>query len=154
MVNNLNWVELSFFPVTSNKQLETNLNMAKKIKNNGDWFLVDIVERAEMVGDDKTNPNRRCLTWTNTVLIQADSISDAYDKAIAIGRKNYSMRYKAASGKICSWTVLGLSSLVPIYEDIEDGSELAFTDEGAIAAKTSERMIKSKKEILSSFSKR
>jgi len=127
--------------------------MTKKIKNNGDWFLADIVERAEMVGDDKTNPNRRCLTWTNTVLIQALSISEAYDKAIMIGRKNYSMRYKAASGRICNWKVLGLSSLVPIYEDIEDGAELGFVDEGAIAAKTSERMIKSKKEILASFAK-
>ena len=125
--------------------------MAKKIKNNGDWFLADIIERAEMVGDDKTNPNRRCLTWTNTVLIQAPSIEEAYDKAIKIGRANYSMRYKAASGKTCNWKVLGLSSLVPIYEDIEDGAEIAFTDEGSIAAKTSERMIKTKNEILSHY---
>jgi len=122
--------------------------MVKKIKNNGDWFLADIVERAEMVGDDKTNPNRRCLTWTNTVLIQAESIEDAYDKAMKVGRKNYSMRYKAASGKICSWKVLGLSLLVQVYEDIEDGAEIAFTDNGSIAAKTSERMVKTKKELL------
>ncbi len=127
--------------------------MAKRIKNNGDWFLADIVERAEMVGDDKTNPNRRCLTWTNTVLIQAESIGEAYDKAIKIGQKNYATRYKTASGKTCNWTVLGLASLVPIYENIEDGSELGFTSEGAIAAKTSERMIKSKKEIIASFAK-
>ena len=125
--------------------------MTKKIVNNGDWFLADIVERAEMVGDDKTNPNRRCLTWTNAVLIHAISIDEAYDKAIKIGRKNYATRYKAASGKICNWKVLGLSSLTPIYEDIEDGAEIGFTDEGSIAAKTSERMIKSKKEILSSY---
>ncbi len=125
--------------------------MAKKIKNNGDWFLADIVERAEIVGDDKTNPNRRCLTWTNTVLIQAASIGEAYDKAIKIGRENYSTRYKAASGKTCNWTVLGLASLVPIYEDIRDGAELGFANEGYIAAKTSERMIKSKKEILSAL---
>ncbi|MEP1742389.1 MAG: DUF4288 domain-containing protein [Kangiellaceae bacterium] len=123
--------------------------MAKKIKNNSDWFLADIVERAEMVGHDKTNPNRRCLTWTNTVLIQAPSIEEAYDKAMKIGRENYSMRYKAASGETCNWKVLGLSSLVPIYEDIEDGAEIGFTDEGRIAAKTSESMVKSKRDLLS-----
>ena len=61
--------------------------MAKKIKNNGDWYLADIVERAEMVGDDKTNPNRRCLTWVNSILVQALSIEQAYDKAIKIGKK-------------------------------------------------------------------
>lgn len=125
--------------------------MAKKIKNNGDWFLADIVERAEIVGDDKANPNRRCLTWVNAVLIQALSIEEAYDKALKVGRENYSMRYKAASGKTCNWKVLGLSSLVPIYEDIGDGAEIGFTDVGSIAAKTSERMVKTKKEILSKY---
>lgn len=125
--------------------------MAKKIKNNGDWFLADIVERAEIVGDDKANPNRRCLTWVNAVLIQALSIEDAYDKALKVGRENYSMRYKAASGKTCNWKVLGLSSLVPIYEDIGDGAEIGFADVGSIAAKTSERMVKTKKEILSKY---
>lgn len=125
--------------------------MANKIKNNGDWFLAEIVERAEMVGDAKTNPNRRCLTWTNLVLLQAESIGKAYDKAIKLGKENYSMRYKAASGKTCNWKVLGLSSLVPIDEDIEDGAEIGFMNNGSIAAKTSESMIRSKKEILSEF---
>jgi len=59
------------------------------------------------------------------------------------------MRYKAASGETCNWKVLGLSSLVPIYEDIEDGAEIGFTDEGRIAAKTSESMVKSKRDLLS-----
>jgi hypothetical protein len=123
--------------------------MTKKIKNNGDWFLADVIERAEEVGKDKTNPNRRCLTWTNTILIQALSLEEAYDKAVKVAKENYSMRYKAASGKTVSWKVLGLSSLVPIYEDIEDGAEIAFTDDGYISAKRSENMVKSKSEILS-----
>jgi len=123
--------------------------MVNEIKNNGDWFLADIVERAEVVGKDKSNPNRRCLTWTNTILIQALSISEAYDKALKKGKENYSIRYKATSGETVNWRVLGLSSLVPIYEDIEDGAEIAFTDEGRISAKRSENMIMSKREILS-----
>ena len=77
-----------------------------------------------MTGDDKTNPNRRCQTWVNSILVQAPSIEQAYDKAIKIGKNNYSIRYKAASGRICSWKVLGLSSLVPIFEDIEDGAKI------------------------------
>lgn len=125
--------------------------MVKEIENNGDWFLADIVERAEMVGRDKTNPNRRCLTWTNTILIQASSLDEAYDKALKVGRNNYSMRYKAASGGTCSWKGLGLSSLVPIYDNIGDGAELTFTDEGHIAAKTSQRLVKTKSEILSKY---
>jgi len=123
--------------------------MTKKIKNNGDWFLADVIERAEEVGKDKSNPNRRCLTWTNTLLIQALSLDDAYDKAVKLAKENYSMRYKTASGKTVSWRVLGLASLVQIHEDLEDGSEIAFSDNGFISAKRSENMVKSKREILS-----
>ena len=125
--------------------------MAKKIKNNGDWYLADIVERAEMAGDDKTDPNRRCLNWVNSILVQAPSIEKAYDKAIKIGRNNYSIRYETASGRICNWKVLGLSSLAPIFEDIEDGAELTYVNKGHIAAKTSNALVRTKREILSEF---
>jgi len=57
------------------------------------------------------------------------------------------MRYKAASGETVSWKVPGISSLVPIYEDLEDGAEIAFTDEGYISAKRGENMVISKSEI-------
>lgn len=125
--------------------------MEKKIKNNGDWYLTDIVKRAEMVGDDKANPNRRCLTWVNSILVQALSIEQAYDKAIKIGKNNYSIRYKTASGRICSWKVLGLSSLVPIFEDIEDGAKITYVNKGHIAAKTINTLVRTKREILSEF---
>lgn len=69
---------------------------------------------------------------------------------MAVAKDNYAMRYKAASGKTVNWKVLGLSSLVPIYEDIQHGAEIGFTDEGYISAKRSENMVLSKCEILSS----
>jgi len=43
--------------------------------------------------------------------------------------------------------VLGISSLVPIYEDLEDGAEIASTDEGYISAKRGDNMIISKRDI-------
>ena len=120
-----------------------------KQKNDiGAWHLADIVERSEAVGADKSNPNRRCLTWVNTLLIRAPSLSAAYDKAMKIAKKEYTSRYKAVSGRTIQWTVLDISSLAPIYESLKDGSEIAWTDRGYLSAKRSEGMVLSKRAVL------
>ena len=114
----------------------------------GYWFLADVVERSEAVGAKKSNPNRRCLTWINTLLIRAPSLSDAYDKALRIAKEEYTSRYKAVSGRTVQWTVLGISSLVPVYESLKDGSEIAWTDKGYLSAKRSQNMVITKRALL------
>lgn len=119
----------------------------------GSWYLADVVERCEAVGGEKSNPNRRCLTWVNTLLIRAPSLSEAYDKAMRVARKQYTsryraVRYKGVSGRMVKWTVLGISSLVQVYESLEDGSEIAWTDRGYLSAKRSEAMVISKRALL------
>lgn len=114
----------------------------------GNWFLADVVERSEAVGAKKANPNRRCLTWINTLLIRAPSLSDAYDKALRIAKEEYTSRYKAVSGRTVQWTVLGISSLVPVYESLKDGSEIAWTDKGYLSAKRSQNMVITKRALL------
>jgi Domain of unknown function (DUF4288) len=114
----------------------------------GAWFLADIVERSEAVGSDKSNPRRRCLTWINTLLIRASSRAEAYDKALGIARKEYTSRYKAVSGRTVQWTVVGISALVPVYESLKDGAEIAWTDRGYLSAKRSDAMVVSKQALL------
>ena len=122
--------------------------MAQKIKNRGDWYLADIVERAEAYGREKTNPNRRCTTWVNTILIKANSIEEAYDKALSKGRKSYETRYKTVSGVDLEWKVIGIMNLTPIDEDIEDGAEIAWENKGFISAKRGDGMVKSKQVLV------
>lgn len=114
----------------------------------GFWFLADVVERSEAVGAKKSNPNRRCLTWINTLLIRAPSLSAAYDKALRIAKEEYTSRYRAVSGRTVQWTVLGISSLVPVYESLKDGSEIAWTDKGYLSAKRSRSMVITKRALL------
>jgi hypothetical protein len=122
-------------------------NMRKNTET-GPWFLADVVERSEAVGTDKSNTNRRCLTWVNTLLIQASSLSDAYDKAMIIAKKTYTSRYKAVSGRTIQWTVVGISSLVPVYEELKHGSEISWTDRGYLSAKRSSAMVITKRKLL------
>lgn len=119
--------------------------MKEQIKNNGNWYIAEVVQRAEDVGKDKTNPNRRCTVWINSILIKAASPEKAYEKACNLGKENYgSLRYKAVAGNTLQWKFLGVRDIIPIYEDIEDGAEIMWEDLGEISAKRSERMIRDK----------
>jgi hypothetical protein len=133
-------------PIFAPAAQSSTVSVSKMSKKNdiGSWYLADVVQRSEAVGAKKSNPNRRCLTWVNTLLIRAPSLSAAYDKAMMIAKRQYSSRYKAVSGRTVQWTALGISSLVPIYESLDDGSEIAWTDRGYLSAKRSEGMVASK----------
>jgi hypothetical protein len=123
-------------------------NKMKKIKVNDDWYIAELLEKCEPIGKDKNNPNRRCTVWRNALLINADSIEEAYDKAFAIGKSETRLRYKAASGDTVQWSFLGIADLLPIYEDIQDGNELFWTNHGQISVKRAKAMAKPKKELI------
>lgn len=101
--------------------------MKQKIKNRRDWWLVSVCEQNEVVGTDKKNVKRRPATWVNTLLIKAPSLDAAYDKALRLSRAG-NKRYRAVSGKTAYWKVLGVWDLVPIYADLEDGTEIIWQD--------------------------
>ena len=46
---------------------------------------------------------------------------------------------------------VGIGELLPIYEDIEDGAEIMWTDYGNISNRRAERFVKNKKELLESI---
>ena len=119
-----------------------------KAKARMSWYLADVVERCETAGI-KVSARGRYLTWVNTVLIRAASLTEAYDEALKVAKKTYNSRYKAASGRNVRWKVLGLSSLLPVYEPLRHGSEIIWEDRGYLSAKRSGRMIRSKRELIS-----
>jgi hypothetical protein len=120
------------------------MNSAKQF-----WFLAEVVERAEDANQGELNPNRRFLTWVDMLLIRAKSLSEAYDKAMKIAKKRYPVRYKAVAGNTVQWTVLGLSSLKQIEEELKDGSEISWTDMGHISVKHSSSLVKNKQQLVS-----
>ena len=122
--------------------------MAKKIINTGDWFLVEIIETCEPVAADKTKELRRVTTWGNYHLINAATPSQAYDKAVEIGkRSNY--KYTSQNKLKMKSKFLGIGDLLPIYEDLEHGAEILWHDYGDISAKRSDKIVRTKKELMS-----
>lgn len=72
---------------------------------------------------------RKFLVWENTVLVQAASHDEAYDKVVAIGRE-HTEPYKGGpdGGVDVQCLFEGVLELLPVYEDIGDGSEIMWAE--------------------------
>jgi hypothetical protein len=120
----------------------------EKISNkNGNWFIVEIIEKCEPVKRNEKQELRRVTTWGNHHLIKADSPEKAFDKAVKLGKKA-EYKFTNADKIEMEWIFVGIGELLPIYEDIEDGAELMWNDYGFISNRRTMRMPYKKKELI------
>tara|TARA_B100000787_G_C16033184_1_gene223675 strand:+ start:202 stop:606 length:405 start_codon:yes stop_codon:yes gene_type:complete len=120
----------------------------EKISNkNGNWFIVEIIEKYEPVERNEKQDLRRVTTWGNHHLIKAKSPEKAFDKAVKLGKeKNY--KFVNSDKMEMESIFVGIGELLPIYEDIEDGAELMWNDYGFISNRRTMRMPYKKKELM------
>ena len=119
----------------------------EKSKSPYGWRIATIVERYEHFDEDKTKLNRRCTAWMNTVLIKASDREEAYRKAIAHGKIGTGSICGPEGGRQGHWVFEGLASLLPIYEQLEDGAEIMWEQATNITVKTVKASVKKKKEL-------
>lgn len=86
-------------------------------------------------------------TWGNHILIKANSVDKAFDKAVKIGKEG-EYKFLNTENIEMQWVFVGIGELLPIYENIEDGAELMWKDYGYISNKRTMRMAYEKSEIL------
>ena len=93
------------------------------------WYVASYQLRfIDMDKEGNDDPERRFLVWTNTILVKADNIEQAYDKAGEIG-KSESAPYKGRPDAIdVRWVFEGIVEVLPIYEEIEDGAEIMWSE--------------------------
>ena len=110
------------------------------------WWIASYIERFEYEDEDKTNLNRRCDAWENTILINAKDREQAYRKAIKIGRLG-EMGYETTDGRMGTWRFEGLTSLLPIYEELEDGAEIIWREHENRTVKKIKSWVKAKEQL-------
>ena len=122
-------------------------NTEKILNKDGNWYIVEIIEKCEPVKRNEKQDLRRVTTWGNHHLIKANSPEKAFDKAVKLGKeKNYKF---INSDKLEMESIfVGIGELLPIYEDIEDGAELMWNDYGFISNRRTMRMPYEKKELM------
>ncbi|MGO9777947.1 MAG: DUF4288 domain-containing protein [Terracidiphilus sp.] len=84
-----------------------------------EWFLAELVMKIT-VADDPRN-----VVHQNLFLIHANSADEAYEKAVQFG-KNEEISYDNPAGKAVHFHFEGVSDLVDILGELEDGEELDF----------------------------
>jgi len=110
-------------------------------KSHSGWWIFREVE--QWVSNRKTlSSSSRCPVWENTRLIRARSREEAYRKAMKLGQAGHPSKTNGGE-----WRFAGISMLLPVFEDIEDGAEILWVDRGSLPVKSIRKLVKSKREL-------
>ena len=82
----------------------------------------------ELDRDDLDDPEARFLLWENTVLVQAANLDSAYDKIVGIALEATEPYKGGPEGVDVQWQFEGVTELLSVYEELEDGSEIMWAE--------------------------
>ena len=84
--------------------------------------------------------------WDNVVLINASNSEEAYKKSIIKG-KEYQVIYKNHEEETVEWKFAGIREMVEIYNNLEDGEEIAYSEGFCRKKENILKMIPSKEKL-------
>lgn len=103
------------------------MNWSREISPVG-WYVGSYVIRfialAEAGNDDS---ERQFLVWENTVLVKAADQRQAYDKIVKIALEATRPYKGGPKGIDVQWVYEGVTEILPVYEEIEDGCEIMWS---------------------------
>ncbi|WP_020412077.1 DUF4288 domain-containing protein [Microbulbifer variabilis] len=116
--------------------------MKKKDRSPVDWYLVSAILSFEK-NTEESHDYRS--VWENTYLVRANSPQVAFDKGLMFAKNDEEkIEYK---GKPGTWKLKGIREVLPIYESLEDGSEIMWTDRGKMNFSEIDSKVISKEEF-------
>jgi Domain of unknown function (DUF4288) len=121
--------------------------MARKSKipfrnrNQTGWWIYSEVLQQISGRQKKLLPTSRCLIWENLRLVRAKNREEAYRKAVKWSR------IVPSKNNHDEWRFAGISMLLPVYEDFEDGSELLWQNARKLSVKQIKNLVKSKQQL-------
>jgi len=104
------------------------------------WYVADIVEEIKVQGD------QRNVVHINQTLIRADSPTEAYEKALALGKQG-NATYKNPEGRTVTIRFRGLRRLNVIHDELGHGAEIGFTQAVAVSEKKIRNWISPKNKL-------
>jgi len=113
------------------------------VPTNARWYVAELVLEFIVEGDDRNVVHR------NLVLVRAESPGSAYDKAVAQGKQSETSYLNPNRNRV-SIKFRGIAKLNVIYDELEDGAELLYTEHIGVASEEIEHWI-ARKEDLSVF---
>jgi hypothetical protein len=114
------------------------------------WWIASYVQRMEWKDARPVNTRSRCLYWENTVILKAKDREMAFRKAQALAKRSATGKWELLGnppGRFGRWIFEGLTSLLPIYEPLEDGAEVLWCEYNNKTLGALRRRIKHKSKL-------
>lgn len=106
------------------------------------WYVVSYLLRFVELDDDRKDDNEaRFLSWENTILVRARTLDDAYEKGMKVARENAKPYKGGPDGVPVQWKLVGITSVLPIYEKLGDGAEILWTERAPRKLKNLKQMV-------------
>jgi hypothetical protein len=106
------------------------------------WWVYEEVEQWVSKRQRKLLPKSKCLVWVNTRIIRATNRNEAYRKALSLGKREHPCETNGGE-----WRFAGISMLLPICEELEDGAEILWTDRGRLPVAAIKKLVKTKRQL-------
>lgn len=110
------------------------------VPRDAEWFLAELVEEFRVEG------HRRNVVHINYVLIKARTPSEAYRKAMQLGKVTNS-RWKNPKGKMVTHRFLGLRQLDVIHDPLEHGCEIMYKERLGMTRANTRKLVRNKREL-------
>ena len=112
------------------------------------WFIASYIETTETVESAlDPSPDRKVMSvWENRLLVAATTPEEAYSRALTHIRE-VPRDYMNTEGVMLRVSVAGLASLLPIYEELQDGAEIEWIDHGSRLLKEVKEMVRTPSEL-------
>lgn len=111
------------------------------IPNDAEWYLADLILEIRVEDDP------RSVVHVNTLLVNASSPNEAYDKALQLGEQQVVEPYLNPQGKKVESRFVGLKELSVIYEKLEHGAELFFVERAGLSSEDVFAMTQRKEDL-------
>lgn len=112
------------------------------------WYVASYLLRFIALEDNFNNDTEHRFTaWENTILIKASSIEEAFDKTVAVAEQRTTPYQGGPKGVPVQWVFEGITNILPIYEALEDGSEIMWAEHTATKLKNLRKCVLARHEI-------
>jgi hypothetical protein len=112
------------------------------------WYVGSYLMRfIELEEENNYDLEARFTAWENTVIVQASNLDEAYDKIVQIGISESEPYKGGPEGIPVKWVFEGITELLPIYEELEDGSEIMWREHNPKKLKNLKKCIREKYEF-------
>lgn len=122
-------------------------NASRKHESPTGWWIASYIERAAWDDAPRLSGSARCTAWENTIILKAKTRESAYSKAVKLGAASKSTFSDPSGTRTGRWIFEGLTSLLPIYDDLQDGTEILWVDHSGRTLKKLRALVKKKSEL-------